>query len=146
MTLHEDVFQHRCSRRSILLDPHPASSTSPAPISNQFMFPPKLSSLMVQVVSSLAISPSLLSSLPTLRWHRAEGRGNESPVDSWNGWQKVLPPEITRPPQLCRDGEHQFTVIRPPLHPARKASASNSPGSLPMTRAVRNATLIFAEY
>lgn len=69
------------------------------------------------------------------------------PGELGGGRQKsILPPKISRPRRLCRDGEHQFIIIRAPLHPARKATAAIPPGSLPAKHIVRNATLIFAEY
>lgn len=59
------------------------------------------------------------------------------PGDSGGGWQKsTLPPKIPRPLRLCRDGEHQFIIIRAPLHPARKATAAVPPGSLPVRHTV----------
>lgn len=71
MTLHEDVFQCKCFRRSI--PARPASRQQHQPRSLHLL--PHLSSVTVQVISSQATSPTQL----TLSWCKAERGGNKRP-------------------------------------------------------------------
>ena len=91
--------------------------------------------------------PGHITYTAQLTAHPQLARGRRRRQREVGGWQKsILPPKIPGPPQLCRDGEHRFIIIRPLLHPARKATAAIPLGSLLVKHIVRNATLIFAEY
>lgn len=118
----------RCFRQSILLDQHPTGIPSPAPFTYWFMFRSKQSSVMVQVTSSPATSPTPPSSLHTLGWVQKDEATRGQETWGWLVKVNILPLKIPSPPWLCRDGEHQFIIIRPPLHPARKATAAIPPG------------------
>lgn len=103
VTLHEDVFQCKCFRRSI--PTRPASCRQHQPCS--FHLLPHVSPQTEFCHCAGGFFPSYIthSAHPQLVQGRKK-RQQETRILGGDRQKSVLPPNIPRPLQLCRDGEH----------------------------------------